>query len=89
MGKSTRIRAGQRLRVSAGDAAPRAGRKPVRKASVAAVATADARSHVVRKGDTLTGLARRYGVTIQALREANDLTLNGVLKSGTRLRIPA
>ncbi len=89
MGRSTRIRAGQRLRVSAGEAAPRAERKSVRQVPVPTVAAAEARSHLVRRGDTLTGLARRYGVTVQALREANDLSVNDVLKSGTRLRIPA
>ncbi len=89
MGKGTRIRSGQRLRVSTGDAAPRAGRKSVRRAPVPAAATAEARSHMVRRGDTLTGLARRYGVTVQALRKANDLSVDDVLRSGTRLRIPA
>ena len=89
MGKSTRIRSGQRLRVSTSESAPRAGRKTVRKTTVPTMASAEARSHVVRRGDTLTGLARRYGVTVQALRAANDLSVSDVLKSGTRLRIPA
>jgi LysM repeat protein len=75
--------------VSSSESAPRAGRKPARKAPVPSMAAAEARSHVVRRGDTLTGLARRYGVTVQALREANDLSMRDVLKSGTRLRIPA
>jgi membrane-bound lytic murein transglycosylase D len=44
---------------------------------------------MVRRGDTLMGLARRYGVTVQALRKANDLSVDDVLRSGTRLRIPA
>ncbi len=89
MGKSTRIRSGQRLRVSTGDAAPRAARKSVRTTPTPSVAAADARSHIVRRGDTLTGLARRYGVTVQALREANDLSVDDVLRRGRRLRIPA
>ncbi|MGH7631681.1 MAG: LysM peptidoglycan-binding domain-containing protein [Gemmatimonadales bacterium] len=89
MGKSTRIRSGQRLRVSTGDAAQRAGRKSVQKAPTPSMAAADARSHIVRRGDTLTGLARRYGVTVKALREANDLSVDDVLRRGTRLRIPA
>ncbi len=89
MGKSTRIRSGQRLRVSTSESGVRAGRKTVRKASVPTMASADARSHIVRRGDTLTGLARRYGITVQALREANDLSVSDVLRSGTKLRIPA
>ena len=86
MGKSTRLRAGQRLRVSTSEPS-RAERKATRGAP--AVARAGAGSHVVRRGDTLTGLARRYGVSVQALREANDLSVSDVLKRGTRLRIPA
>ncbi len=89
MGKSTRIRSGQRLRVSTSQSAVRGERKSVRSATVPALARADGRSHVVRRGDTLTGLARRYGVSVQALRAANDLSVRDVLKSGTRLRIPA
>ncbi|HET8622050.1 MAG TPA: LysM peptidoglycan-binding domain-containing protein [Gemmatimonadales bacterium] len=88
MGRSTRIRAGQRLRVSSSESAPRAGGKSRRPATQTAATAGEDRSHVVRKGDTLTGLARRYGVTIQALREANDLEAGEVLKSGVRLRIP-
>jgi membrane-bound lytic murein transglycosylase D len=86
MGQSTRIRAGQRLRVSTSEPS-RAERKAGR--STPAMARAEARSHLVRRGDTLTGLARRYGVTIQALRKANDLSMGDVLRSGTRIRIPA
>jgi peptidoglycan lytic transglycosylase D len=86
LGQSTRIRAGQRLRVSTSEAS-RAERKAGR--STPAMARAEARSHLVRRGDTLTGLARRYGVTIQALRKANELSVGDVLKSGTRIRIPA
>jgi membrane-bound lytic murein transglycosylase D len=84
LGRSTRIRAGQRLRVSSSESV-----RADRKASKSRAVPATTGSHVVRRGDTLTGLARRYGVTVQALREANDLSVHQVLKSGTRLRIPA
>jgi membrane-bound lytic murein transglycosylase D len=88
MGKSTRIRAGQRLRVSSTPSS-QADRKSVRSRTVPRMAAAEARSHIVRRGDTLSGLARRYGVTVQALREANDLSMSDVLRRGTRLKIPA
>jgi membrane-bound lytic murein transglycosylase D len=42
----------------------------------------------VRQGETLRGLAKRYGVSIQALREANGLTERETLKTGIALRIP-
>jgi peptidoglycan lytic transglycosylase D len=44
--------------------------------------------HTVEEGETLYGLARRYGVTVAQLREANDLGADAVLQPGQRLRIP-
>jgi membrane-bound lytic murein transglycosylase D len=73
-----RIRIGQRLRVVSPDA-PRSPAQP---------ADGSARTHVVRRGDTLKGLAKRYGVSIQALREANGLDERATLKVGAALRIP-
>jgi len=43
----------------------------------------------VRQGDTLSGLARRYGVSVQALRAANGLSDDATLRRGVRLKIPA
>ncbi len=43
--------------------------------------------HVVRKGDTLWDLARRYGVTIDAIRRANMLSRSAYLRLGQRLLI--
>jgi membrane-bound lytic murein transglycosylase D len=70
-----RIRAGQRLRVSP----PRQARSSV---------ASGGRVHVVRRGETLKGLAKRYRVSVQALREANDLTAGARLKAGATLKIP-
>jgi LysM repeat protein len=44
--------------------------------------------HVVQKGETLYGLSRRYGVTVDELVAANHLTSPESVKSGTRLIIP-
>lgn len=43
--------------------------------------------HVVRKGDTLWDLSRRYGVTIEAIRRANMLSRSAYLRLGQRLLI--
>jgi LysM repeat protein len=43
---------------------------------------------VVRRGETLTGLAKRYGVSIQALRTANGMSESETLKAGAALKIP-
>jgi membrane-bound lytic murein transglycosylase D len=87
LGKATRVRAGQRLRVAPPETVTRAASKATGSAS-AGKKTA-ARSHLVRRGETLAGLARRYGVSVQALREANGLSDAARIKRGLRLKIPA
>ncbi|HKU58684.1 MAG TPA: peptidoglycan-binding protein [Gaiellaceae bacterium] len=44
--------------------------------------------YVVRSGDSLTSIARRYGTTVGALARFNHLDANRVLLIGKRLRIP-
>lgn len=44
--------------------------------------------HVVRRGETLASLARRYRVTVTALRTANGMRSGADLKAGKRLTIP-
>jgi LysM repeat protein len=44
--------------------------------------------HVVRSGDTLTSLARRYGTTVARLARLNHLDPHHFLLIGTRLRVP-
>jgi membrane-bound lytic murein transglycosylase D len=95
LGKAARLRTGQRLRVTSAEGASAPRRAVATHASAKASAKRPApervavRSHVVQSGETLTGLARRYGVTVQALREANGLTTDAALRRGARLRIPA
>jgi len=86
MGKATRVRVGQRLRVAPPESAVRT---TARANASAAARQAAARSHVVRPGETLAGLAKRYGVSVQALRDANGLSEAATLKRGLRLKIPA
>ena len=45
-------------------------------------------THVVRRGDTLTQLAARYGTTVKRLQSANGLGRRTTLLIGQRLRIP-
>ena len=68
------IRSGKTLRIPSAEA-------------VAAPAPA-VRTHLVVKGDTLFGIARRYGVSPQAIREANRMESDNV-KLGQTLVIPA
>ncbi len=46
------------------------------------------RSHVVEKGETLSEIAVRYGVTVAALKEANKITDERKLAAGQVLAIP-
>jgi len=99
LGPNDGIRTGQRIRV-----APPAGKRSApRTTSTVRVATSGSnpptsgaaapsaarRTHTVRRGETLTGLAKRFGVTVQALRDANGLSDRDGLRAGTTIRIPA
>ena len=77
-----RIRAGQRLRV----VSPDAPRRVIPR--VPPVERSGDRTHLVRRGETLKSLAKRYRVSIQALREANGLGERDPLKAGVALKIP-
>jgi membrane-bound lytic murein transglycosylase D len=44
--------------------------------------------HRVRRGETLTGIARRYRVTVRSLRRVNAIASDHALRAGMRIRIP-
>jgi murein DD-endopeptidase MepM/ murein hydrolase activator NlpD len=46
------------------------------------------RAYVVRRGDTLSTLADRYGTTIEALALANDIRDPSRIRVGQKLRVP-
>ncbi len=80
---SSLIHPGQSLRVPRGQPSPTraaggSGGTPAADASV---------FHIVRRGDTLTRIARRYGATIDALRRANGLS-SSLIHPGQSLRVP-
>ncbi|MBQ8866186.1 MAG: transglycosylase SLT domain-containing protein [Bacteroidaceae bacterium] len=43
--------------------------------------------HTIKNGETLGSIARKYGTTVKALREENDMRNNNI-RAGKRLRIP-
>ena len=51
------------------------------------VGTASGGSHVVARGDSISMIAQRYGVSIRELKEANDLR-GDVIQLGQELTIP-
>jgi peptidoglycan lytic transglycosylase D len=86
MSRGEALRAGQVIRVPAvvdtvADPGPTA---------VAQVASQSGtgRTHVVRRGETLSGIAAHYGVGLSSLRSANGLRSTSVLRAGATLVIP-
>ena len=75
---ASRIIVGQRLRVNG--SAPAAG---------GSATTAGARVHVVARGDSLSAIAARYGITVSAVMAANGIRSANLIIVGQRLRIPA
>ena len=48
---------------------------------------ADYEEYVVQKGATLTAISKAYGVSIESIRQANNLK-SDLLRVGDRLKIP-
>ena len=46
-------------------------------------------SYVIKSGDTISGIAARFGVSTQALLNANGLTASSIIYAGRTLVIPA
>jgi LysM repeat protein len=46
------------------------------------------RSHVVAKGETLTQIAKQYGVTVDEIQKANNIQDAKKLQSGQTIKIP-
>ncbi len=49
--------------------------------------TTSAQTHTIRRGDTLSTIARRYGVQLSELLRWNTLTTKSILKPGVSLRV--
>ena len=45
-------------------------------------------THTIKSGETLTSIAKKYGVTLQALLKANNLSISSVIYAGKKLVIP-
>lgn len=50
--------------------------------------TATAKTHVIARGETLSGIAKRYSVSLSTLKSVNKLSSNDI-RIGQRLTIPA
>lgn len=57
-------------------------------ASVSVAQASPSGVYLVRAGDTLSSLSRKFGVSLQAIADANDIPPNGFLYTGWQLKIP-
>ena len=79
------IRIGQVLTVpSAGSAAT----TPATTTTAAPARTTTTTSYTVARGDTLTGIAARYGTTVAAIQSANGLGRSSLIRIGQALAVP-
>ena len=46
------------------------------------------KKYVIKKGDTLSGIARKHSTTVAKIRKANGLQKNSVIKVGKVLKVP-
>jgi murein DD-endopeptidase MepM/ murein hydrolase activator NlpD len=77
-----KVQAGQRIRIPGGG-------KDTDGAGQSAVSSGTAYTeYQVARGDSLFGIARKHGISLQELRAANGLREDYVLKAGDRLKIP-
>ncbi|MBW3612527.1 MAG: LysM peptidoglycan-binding domain-containing protein [Chloroflexi bacterium] len=86
----SRIFAGQRLVIPGAVTTPATSRPGPAPAPSAAKpnAPAAARTHTVRSGEHLTGIARRYAVSVSAIVRANGIANPSRIHAGQRLAIP-
>lgn len=91
IGDLDRIYVGQRLSVPGRGRASDGsrGRRSARRGSArqARPAADRLRHHVVKPGETLGGIATRYGLRTRALARANDISDPGLILAGSRLRL--
>lgn len=77
---SSRIYAGQSLRIPV--------TQNVARSTNSSGATSSFVTYRVRRGDTLIGIAKKFGTTVDALRSANGMGRRSVLYAGQEIRVP-
>ncbi len=77
-----------RLASAAADSAQIAALKPpTPRAKSGSARAGSGKTVIVQRGDTLSGIARRHGVSLSSLKRANGIS-GSVVRTGQRLRIP-
>lgn len=83
--KSDKLRVGQRLIVGWSNGEPSTSKSSAKKSSTSS--SGKASYHKVRKGETLSTIARKYGTTVQKIKNANNIKGDNI-QVGQRLSIP-
>ncbi|AJT40708.1 lytic transglycosylase domain-containing protein [Psychromicrobium lacuslunae] len=91
LGISTIIYPGQKIRLSGSVAVAAAKPNPSKAAAAKPTATAApaaSGSYKIKAGDTLSGIAARYRISLSSLLQANRLNMNSIIYAGKSLKIP-
>jgi membrane-bound lytic murein transglycosylase D len=95
--KSHRLRVGERIIVpmsgrvvpaAAWSVPPEPRARRTRRVARAGGGRVGADGHRVQPGETMSGIAKRYGVSLAELLDYNDLTMRSVIRAGNVVRIP-
>jgi peptidoglycan endopeptidase LytE len=81
----TKLRIGQKLTIPAGGSGVSSSMAPVTDSTGTSTG---GEVYVVKSGDNLTKIARRYGITVRAIKSENSLTTDHI-KVGQKLKIPS
>ena len=79
MSRNTNLRVGQKLKLT--------GDEPKSTSRTEAIADKTPDTHVVKSGETLSSIARKYDLEIRQLAEFNDISSNASLRVGQRLKL--
>jgi membrane-bound lytic murein transglycosylase D len=85
---SSRQSAATREESGTGQPAERASSSTASTRRSGTASTTSGRTHTVEDGETLWGIARRFDVTVDAVRAANELDADETIRPGQTLRIP-
>jgi N-acetylmuramoyl-L-alanine amidase len=86
LGWSSIIYPGQTLAIPG--TAPAAAPAPVIE-RVSSTTSTTTGSHTIRSGDTISSIAKQYGLSVSALLQANNLSTSSVIYAGRALSIPS